>query len=517
MSRRAARVRGRGATEPPEPAAAGGSPGHVVVAPITARGRDLGFLRLTRDAGAQPFSDEEFSLCAEIGRRAGLALDNAQLVREARAAERSADESRELLEALLEHAPVGFAYFDRDLRFVAVNRSLGGDQRRPGRGARRPPRVRRAAGHGPGVERDLRQVLATGRALLDVESRARRRATPAARGTSRRATTACGSPAATRSASASTIVEVTRRRIAEDELRAQRDLYETLLRAQSEAGEAFVLFYGEHITYANDAAERLTGRTVDELRALGSYLDLVPTRAAPRSSRRSPSSSAAARPTRGSRPRSSAPTARSRRSRSRRARCAVAAASSSSCSAATSPSAASRSASASACWSPSAPRGARSRPRMRAPGCSPTVSAITERSLRLRNALGEVAELIVREVADVVAIDVIPRRGDQLERLAVGALEGGMRRALQRTLGEVRPLSQRDATVEVARSGRQLWAFGEDAAAPASALGARRGRRAGGSRRGRAGAADRARLGRRRARARLVERALAGRAAPSTS
>src|SRR5439155_24581841 len=126
-------------------------------------------LRLTRDAGAQPFSDEEYALCAEIGRRAGLALDNAQLVREARAAERSAEESRELLEALLEHAPVGFAYFDRDLRFVAVNRSLAEINGVPAEEhvGRRVSEV--VPGMDASVERDLRQVLETGRALLDVD------------------------------------------------------------------------------------------------------------------------------------------------------------------------------------------------------------------------------------------------------------------------------------------------------------------------------------------------------------
>ena len=61
------------------------SSGHVVIAPVTARGRELGFLSLTRGDG-EPFPTRSTSLCAEIGRRAGLALDNAQLVREAREA-----------------------------------------------------------------------------------------------------------------------------------------------------------------------------------------------------------------------------------------------------------------------------------------------------------------------------------------------------------------------------------------------------------------------------------------------
>jgi PAS domain S-box-containing protein len=60
------------------------------------------------------------------------------------------------------------------------------------------------------------------------------------------------------------------------EAREQRDLYEALLRAQSELGEAFVLVEGERIVYLNAATEALTGRTAEELLALPSLLELLP-------------------------------------------------------------------------------------------------------------------------------------------------------------------------------------------------------------------------------------------------
>ena len=251
-------------------------------------------------------------------------------------AQRSADESRELLEALLEHAPVGFAYFDRDLRYVAVNRALAEINGVPAEEhvGRRVSDV--LPEMDPSMERDLEQVLRTGRALLDVELSGVTPRFPGRRRHFQASYYRVRIPGGAALGIGATLVEVTRRRIAEDELRAQRDLYETLLRAQSEAGEAFVLFYGERITYANDAAEILTGRSIDELRALDSYLEVVPEprraggrRGGRRDGRRP------RRTTRASRPRSSAPTDRSRRWRSPRVRCAAAAACSSSCSAAT--------------------------------------------------------------------------------------------------------------------------------------------------------------------------------------
>src|SRR5207253_464666 len=61
-----------------------------------------------------------------------------------------------------------------------------------------------------------------------------------------------------------------------EDLRAQRDLYEALLRAQSELGEAFALVDGERIVFVNEATERLTGRSEAELLALESVFELLP-------------------------------------------------------------------------------------------------------------------------------------------------------------------------------------------------------------------------------------------------
>ncbi|GAC1594110.1 MAG: hypothetical protein NVS4B10_01430 [Myxococcales bacterium] len=52
------------------------------------------------------------------------------------------------------------------------------------------------------------------------------------------------------------------------EVQRQKTLYETMLQAQSDVGEAFVMFDGPRIVYANDACCRMLGRTADEVRAL---------------------------------------------------------------------------------------------------------------------------------------------------------------------------------------------------------------------------------------------------------
>jgi PAS domain S-box-containing protein len=66
----------------------------------------------------------------------------------------------------------------------------------------------------------------------------------------------------------------------------QRELYETLLRAQADLGEAFLLLDGEQVRFANEAAARMAARPADELRALRSVFELVPARERPEARRR---------------------------------------------------------------------------------------------------------------------------------------------------------------------------------------------------------------------------------------
>ena len=61
----------------------------------------------------------------------------------------------------------------------------------------------------------------------------------------------------------------------EEELGRQRDLCESLLRAQSEVGEGFAIAQGWRIERANEAFCRISGYGAAELEGLASFLELI--------------------------------------------------------------------------------------------------------------------------------------------------------------------------------------------------------------------------------------------------
>ena len=73
-----------------------------------------------------------------------------------------------------------------------------------------------------------------------------------------------------------TFSDVDERRRADEELRRQRDLYETLLRAQSEVGEGLIIVEGRRVVYANEAFCEISGYGAEELEAMPSVARLLP-------------------------------------------------------------------------------------------------------------------------------------------------------------------------------------------------------------------------------------------------
>ena len=71
------------------------------------------------------------------------------------------------------------------------------------------------------------------------------------------------------------IHDVTQRKRAEEEIRRQRDLYEGLLRAQSEVGEGLVIAEGARISFANEAFCEISGYSLEELKAMPSLFELL--------------------------------------------------------------------------------------------------------------------------------------------------------------------------------------------------------------------------------------------------
>ena len=71
------------------------------------------------------------------------------------------------------------------------------------------------------------------------------------------------------------VEDITGRKSAESELRRQRDLYETLLEAQSEVGEGLVITEEQRIVYANEAFCNMCGYDLEELETWPTFVELI--------------------------------------------------------------------------------------------------------------------------------------------------------------------------------------------------------------------------------------------------
>jgi len=120
--------------------------------------------------GRRPFPPEERDLLAAAAEQCALALDRARLLdaeREARAAEAR---SRALLDGVVENAPIGIGFLDRGLRFRRLNQLLADIDGLPVEEhlGKTPREIL------PGLPMDelepaWREILRSGRPLLDVE------------------------------------------------------------------------------------------------------------------------------------------------------------------------------------------------------------------------------------------------------------------------------------------------------------------------------------------------------------
>jgi PAS domain S-box-containing protein len=248
----------------------------AIVAPLVARDRVLGALSLALAESGRRYGGPDLDFVRALAGRAAQAIDNARIYREARAAERAAEESSALLDTLFERAPIGLAYFDSELLFRRINEALAAMNGLPaeahvGRGVEEvlPAMDSR-------VSLALREVLETGEPLVDEELEGE---TPAAPGR-RRMFLASFYPVRDFTGEVAgigaVVIDTTERHAAQEELVRQKGLYEALLQAQSDVGEGVLILEGEEILYANEACEKISGYRVDELLALPSLFQIVP-------------------------------------------------------------------------------------------------------------------------------------------------------------------------------------------------------------------------------------------------
>jgi PAS domain S-box-containing protein len=251
-------------------------PSSALIVPLRARGRVLGAISLVRTRERPPFTEDDVAFAGEVATRSALALDNARLYGEARAQERASGEATALLDALIVGSPIGMGFLDTELRYVRVNDAMAQLNGVPAIDhlGRRVSDVLPQLG--VEMEEALARVVASGEALVGVLMRGE---TPREPGRTRRYLANYYPVAVGRGERLGiglTVVDVTDRAEAAEAVREQRDLYEALMRAQSELGQAFVLLEGERIVYANAATEVLTGRSAEELLALPSLFAVLP-------------------------------------------------------------------------------------------------------------------------------------------------------------------------------------------------------------------------------------------------
>ncbi|MEY2532420.1 MAG: hypothetical protein QOF29_330, partial [bacterium] len=248
----------------------------AMVVPLRARGRVLGALTLIATHARPAYGAEDLAFAQDIAARAALAVDNARLYQEARLAERRSEEARAILDTLIDAAPIGVAFFDPDGRYMRINGALAEMH-----GIPVPDHVGKTLEDvfpeiAPAVMPHIAAVLRTGRPVADVEVTGTAPAEPGGLRHYLASYYPVRLPGGEALGVGATVVDMTARVTASEELRAQRDLYETLLRAQSELGEAFALIDGDRIVFVNEATERLAGRSAAELYALGSVFEMLP-------------------------------------------------------------------------------------------------------------------------------------------------------------------------------------------------------------------------------------------------
>jgi PAS domain S-box-containing protein len=134
-----------------------------IVVPLEARGRILGTISLGTGVSARKLHAAELELAHELGRRAGLAIDNALLYR-------AAQESYAQIDTLLASAPVAIGFWDRELRFIRLNDALAQLNGLPAEEHLGRTLGEVIPGLAPTLEPLYRRVLETGEPVVHEES-----------------------------------------------------------------------------------------------------------------------------------------------------------------------------------------------------------------------------------------------------------------------------------------------------------------------------------------------------------
>ncbi len=253
----------------------------LITVPIRAQGQSIGVISVDRSTDRDPLSPDDLQLLQDLADRIGLVVLNARLFEEIQdelsrrqSAEAALRESERAFRSLYENAPVGIYRTTPDGEIMLANPALldmlglGSfedlDERNLG-DRFEPAYDREAWKHQLEEEGEIRGLESTW-ALADGTEIHVRESARVVRDDDGEVAYYEG-----------TVEDISARVQIEEALREQRDLYASLLRAQSDLNEGMVICDASSgkVIYANDAYSRITGYTDEELARLDTFLDIV--------------------------------------------------------------------------------------------------------------------------------------------------------------------------------------------------------------------------------------------------
>ncbi|HEY9807829.1 MAG TPA: PAS domain S-box protein [Halomicronema sp.] len=151
----------------------------LISLPLIARDHLLGAIHFATLTEGSRYNETDLTWAQDIARRIAVAIDNALLYKQTEEAERRKDESLARVNALLEGAPIGIAFFDRELRIVRMNNFLASlNEIPPELAIGRVVDELMPPAQAEWIKTRMQQVLDTGFPLLNLELTGPKASTP---------------------------------------------------------------------------------------------------------------------------------------------------------------------------------------------------------------------------------------------------------------------------------------------------------------------------------------------------
>jgi PAS domain S-box-containing protein len=140
-----------------------------LIVPLRGLGQPIGALTLVWSDSERSYTEEDVRFAKELAHRVAMAVDNTRLYAAARAAEQQQTELSAQLESMLSSAPIGFAFFDRQHRYVRINEQLAAINGIPVEAHLGRPIRELLPGIAQTIDPILEQVFTTGKAVKNLE------------------------------------------------------------------------------------------------------------------------------------------------------------------------------------------------------------------------------------------------------------------------------------------------------------------------------------------------------------